>query len=260
MNIQIEKIIRAAHAGGAALSAYFGEVLETESKSNSSDFRTKADVESETEILNILEREFPEANILSEERGITDKRSAYQFVVDPLDGTNNFVLGIPYIAVNIALFKGDTIIASVVYNPILNQTCVAEAGKGAHLNGNLLHVSAETNITNATISYMQDYIDSKEKEASIFRELLMLNVKRPTMLWCPGNDYMLFASGRIEGIINNGNSPYDYAAGLLFAREAGAIITDLEGSPLENDRNNRFVVSCTKEIHGALLNASRCLR
>ncbi len=100
---------------------------------NIGDFQTEADLESEKRILSILKTEFPKYNIYSEEDGKFYHDSEYTFVIDPLDGTNNFVMGIPNFSVSIALFCKNEAIAGVVYQPILDQTYSALKGKGSFL-------------------------------------------------------------------------------------------------------------------------------
>jgi len=131
-DIDIAPIIQAARAGGAVLLKYFGTSLATTRKTTAADFRTKADTESEAAILSILAAAFPAFNIISEEQGETDKKSDYSFFVDPMDGTNNFVLGIPNFTVSIGLMHKDEIVAGVVYHPLLDRVYHAQAGQGAY--------------------------------------------------------------------------------------------------------------------------------
>ena len=132
MTIDIYKIIIAAESGGEVIKKYFGRVLELEQKSIAGDVRTRADTEAEEIILSTLQKDFPTFNIYSEEAGNIDKKSEYTFVLDPLDGSNNFVLGIPVFCVSIGLLKGKEIIAGVIYHPILKDIYFAEKGEGAY--------------------------------------------------------------------------------------------------------------------------------
>src|SRR3989338_4878503 len=107
-------IIAAAKAGGKIVKKYFGKIQSVEEKSCAWDFRTEADVKSEEVIIKILTSEFPTYNILSEECGLIDNESEYTFYIDPLDGTNNFFIGIPNFSVLIALAKGRETLFGVV--------------------------------------------------------------------------------------------------------------------------------------------------
>ena len=215
--------------------------------------RTKADVESEEAILMAIKKAFPGFNIYSEEAGRIHKSSEYTFVIDPLDGSNNFVLGIPCFTVSIALMKGDESIAGVIYNPILNKTYHAITGQGSYVDKDKLRVNQEANIQRSTIAYACGYANSgDEKSDDILHKLNKHNIKRSLSSWSPALDLCLLASGKIEGIINNKTDLYDYAAGRLIAREAGAKITDFNGRP-DSDQNDLFVVSNGTAIHDVLL-------
>lgn len=248
----IQQVIRAAKEGGKVIKHYFGEVLDIEEKSHASDFRTKADLESEEAILKVIKRAFPTYNIYSEEAGKTDNGSNLTFVIDPLDGSNNFVLGVPNFTVSIALMDGDETILAVVYNPILDQTYYAEKGKGAFLDGKPIHVNNEADIKRSTICYTCGYINSNDYAEQVSHKLNQLGVKRQTNYWSPAYDYCLLASGRMEGIINNKNDLYDYAAGKMIVREAGGKVTDFKGDPV-TDKNDVFIASNGTAIHETLL-------
>lgn len=249
----IEKMIEAAKAGGKKVYEYFGQVLELEQKSTISDFRTKADLESEKAILSVLENFFPSHSIFSEETGVIDKKSEYMFVVDPLDGTNNFSLGIPNFTVSIGLLKSDRCIAGVIYAPFLDRVYSAEEGKGAYSDGKRLVVSKEKDIKKASVSYTQGYGSTRETELETLKKLGDIDIKRSLTNWSPAYDFCLLASGKIEAIINNQNGLYDFAAGKVIAREAGAIITDFNNDS-QNDRETfQFLASANMEIHNRLL-------
>lgn len=249
MKNHIDSLVQAAYAGGKIIQDYFGQALHIEEKSHITDFRTKADLESEEAILNILTKAFPDYNIIAEETGLQDKGSAYSFAIDPLDGTNNFVLGIPNFSVSIGLFHGDEIIAGVVYVPILDLLFKAEKNKGAWCNDEPLKVSSIEDISQATIAYTCGYLKSFQEELPILKKLRDKSLKRYLTNWSPAYDYCLLASGKIDAVINNENDLYDYAAGKLIAREAGALITTFEGEK-QNDKDSAiFLMTNGTELH-----------
>lgn len=231
MDIDIKPIIKAARAGGEIIISYFGKILDIEVKTNASDFRTKADIESEKAIINVLQKAFPYFSIYSEEIGKIDKNTEYCFVIDPLDGSNNFVLGIADFTVSIALMKNDQTIIGVIYNPITNQTYTAKTGQGAYLDSTKIQVNTEHNIKQATISYTCGYDNPYKYFETINQRLHKLHIKRLITFWSPAYEYCLLASGKIEAIINIKNELYDYAAGKLIVREAGGKITDFSNKP-----------------------------
>ena len=253
MQIDIQKVIKAAHAGGKVLKKYFGETLDRVEKHDASDYQTKADLESEAAILESIKKDFPDFNIHSEEDGVTDKKSEYTVVIDPLDGTNNFVLGIAQVSVSIGIIKNKQIIAGVVHNPIIDQTYYAELGKGAYLEGKKLSVSKESKIERTTLSYTQGYQIGNIVERKMTSNLHKVDFKRILTIWSPALDFSLLASGRIDAVVNNQTEIYDYAAGKLIAKEAGAKITMFDGSEEVDDRNNQFVTSNGTKIHEQIL-------
>lgn len=261
MNSEFKKIIKAAKAGGQILKKYFGHVIPTwhgqdlkiKEKTTVADFQTEADLESEKAILEIISKNFPDYNIYSEERGHIDKKSEHTFVIDPLDGSNNFVLGIPNFSTCIALLKNNQIIFSVVYNPILNQVYYGQKGKGAFLDGQVLSVNKEADIKKATIAYTCKYTSPREYFDHLIKGLHKKEIKRILTSWSPALDFCLLASGKIEAMINYDNEIYDYMPGKLIAREAGAMITDFKGEKDLDDKNNTFLVSNGTRIHQQLL-------
>ncbi|PLX24444.1 hypothetical protein C0580_05155 [Candidatus Parcubacteria bacterium] len=247
------KIIEAAKAGGQVLRDYFGQNLAVEEKSMPADFFTKADTESEKAILDILKAAYPDYNIFSEEDGKTDKGSEYTFVIDPLDGSNNFVTGIPNFSVSIALMKGDDVEVGVIYQPMIDRVYFAQKGKGAFLNNKKISVSDETDFHKVSLSYTASYGHPTEEYGDMMKALEVSEPKRVFYNWSVAMDFCYIASGSMEGIINNGCEIYDYLAGKLIAQEAGAVIFDFSGEPETNSNSNQFVIANNKEIANKLL-------
>ena len=239
----------AARAGGVVLREYFGQGLDTIEKSMASDFKTKADEESEAAVLAILEKAYPNYNIHSEEVGKINHGSEYEFVIDPMDGTNNFVLGLPNFTVAIALMRKDETVAAVVYAPMIDHLYYTEKGKGAFLNEQQLHVSSEKDFRRATVAHTCLYEAPRDLQSKIFREFYMGGGKRMLANWSPQYDLCMIAAGKVEGMIANGSQIYDFAAGKLLCKEAGAQVTDHQGTQEENDRNSEFLISNTEEIN-----------
>lgn len=234
MNEDLKLAITAAQAGGDVLEKYFGQVLEIEEKTSVADLRTKADVESEEAIFIVLKEQRPGYNYTGEESGATDEDSPFRFVVDPLDGTNNFALGVANFAISIGLFKEDRIILGVIYNPILRQLFWAERGKGAFMNGKPIHVSQESDIKRSTVSYVCGYNTERDYTDRVVASLRDAKVKRILDNWTPASDYCLLASGRTEAVLCVDGDLEDYAAAKLIVREAGGLITDFDGQPVSD--------------------------
>jgi myo-inositol-1(or 4)-monophosphatase len=257
MDSELKIIIEAAKSGGEVLKKYFGQVLRVEEKSTAADYRTKADVESEEIILDILSKSFPDHSIFSEERGYQEKSPENLFIIDPLDGSNNFVMGVPNFSVSIGMLRNDDIVSSVVHIPMTGQTYYAQKGKGAYLDEKKISVNSESDIKRSTISYSCGYINSRRFRMDLYEKLHQKEVKRILDNWSPATEYCLLASGKLEAIINNDNDIYDYSGGKLIAREAGALITDFSGKPESSDRNSIFLATNGSSIHNELVEMLR---
>lgn len=250
---EFAKLNKAVRAAGSILMNYFGKHLQFTHKSTSADYRTQADVEAEQAIIEAIEELFPDYNIVAEEHGDKGKDSAYTFIIDPLDGTNNFVLGIPAFVSSVALMKDDEIIYGVVHHPVTGETYFASKGKGALLNGHPIAVNAEHREQHVTVSYYCDYTMPKHRIVRFKTALLNLNIKRYLDLWSPAFCYCGLASGRIEAILNDGIELYDFAAGRLIAVEAGAKVTDFWGEEKAADTNRTFLITNGTQIHDFLV-------
>lgn len=237
-------LLKAARTGGNILKKYFGRTLNKIEKSTAWDFQTEADTRSEWAILKILKREFPKYNIHSEENGKIHNNSEYTFVVDPLDGTNNFTVGIPNFSVSIGLMRGNEAIAGVVYQPISNQIYYAERKKGASLNGKKIGVNSVTDPKKITIAYQCGYKKDRKHLSEIMARLIKSKHSRIMLSWSMACDYCLLAQGKIESVItDSGSALYDYAAGKLIALEAGAKVVDFSGKKEKNYKNDTFIIS-----------------
>lgn len=256
----LEILIKAAHAGGEALRKYFGQALELVEKSTIADFQTKADLESEKNILTILKAEFPKYNIISEEEGKTHNNSDYTLVIDPLDGTNNFVLGMPHFSISIALLHKGEGVAGVVYQPITDQTFSATRGGGAYLNGKQIKVNNVTDLKKLNIIYSCGYIIEDGYLGKIMGTFCSLGCKRIMNNWSAAYEFCMLASGKVESMITDGTELHDFAAGKLIALEAGAKIVDFKGEKEKDYGNSEFITSNTDEINKYILEVLKPLQ
>lgn len=249
MNSKDQKaIILAAKAGGKVVKSYFGKTLTITEKTIAADFKTEADVGSEKAILAILEKTFPNYNIFSEECGFIDKKSEYTFYIDPLDGTNNFALGIPNFSVSIALVRGEETVIGVVHLPMIGVTYSATKGGGAFCNGLKLMTSPETLLERSTFAVIYGYHFSKTLIYGMINRL-SAKTKRVLISWSGASDLCLLASGKIEIVISNNIELHDFLAAKLIAKEAGCVVTDLKGKPEKNDLNKDFLASSNMVVH-----------
>lgn len=250
--LDITPIISAAQAGGAVLKKFFGQTLEITEKSSASDFRTQADLDSESVVLKILSTAFPDFNLHGEESGFQDKGSEYTFFVDPLDGSNNFVLGIPYFSCSIGLVHQGQGLVGVVYNPIADQLFAAQVGQGATVNGKPIRVSSEQDPAHCSVALACGYQTPVEFQNRLFNQLHG-DLKRVLANWGVALDFCLLASGKIEGIVFKDLDIYDFAAGKVIAQEAGAKLTGFDGSINLDINHKACVASNGSPIHQRLL-------
>lgn len=221
--------IQAAREAGAFLKERFTQQLVPDLESDN-DVKLPEDKGAEQRVIEVLHRHFPTHTIVSEEIGMVLREDEYLWIVDPLDGTNNYFIGYPYFSVSIALQHKGEIVLGVVYNPIAGQLFWAEKGKGAYLNGDRIAVNARRDLKKAVGSYVRGR-DSVTKE----EELRMIGIfakgtKRLMRNFAPALDWCLLAKGWIDYIVFDRSGIMDVAAGILIAEEAGAMITDWAGN------------------------------
>ncbi len=220
---------RAALAGGAILRSYFGRELEAREK-RGDDLVTEADLAAEETILAILGSASPGFGLYSEERGEVRAESEYVWVVDPLDGTNNFVLGMPQFGVSVSLLRAGEPVLGVVYHPVADRLWEAASGGGALCNGVPVSPTSRVELRRATVAYVQGYPVGRDRGEAVQRPLRD-TAKRVLTSWAPALDWCLLAEGKVAAVVSMESEREDLLAGALIAREAGALLTDFRGEP-----------------------------
>ncbi len=220
---------RAARAGGAILRSYFGQPLTVQEKQGA-DIVTEADLAAEETICAVLRASHPAFSIFSEEQGLVGRETEYTWVVDPLDGTNNFVLGIPQFDVSIALTHQQETLLGVVYQPMTDTLWRASRGQGAWRNNTVLTVNATSDLQRAVIASVQGYQAPADLSQAI-RHMLQNRVKRMLTNWAPALDWCLLAEGSLAALVSLDSEREDQLAGTCIAQEAGVLVTDLTGAP-----------------------------
>jgi myo-inositol-1(or 4)-monophosphatase len=255
MMIEIAK--QAAREAGAYLKERFSQQLIPDLESHN-DVKLPEDKESERRIIAVLHRHFPTHTIFSEEVGTVQRDGEYLWIIDPLDGTNNYFIGYPYFSVSIALQHAGEILLGVVYNPISDQLFWAEKGKGAYLNGRKLSVNKRTELGKAVGTYIRgrDSV-TKVQELEITRPFA-LQSKRLMRTIAPALDWCLLAHGWIDYIVLQRSGIMDVAAGILIAQEAGATITDWDGNPYRHqpfdEAHLPSLLATNGPLHGEIRN------
>lgn len=222
------------------------------------DIVTTADLASEKYIIEEILKKYPKHTIVSEERGVVNAGSDYHWVIDPLDGTKEFIRDIPLFNVSIALeFERETIIACV-YRPSENTLYSAAKDIGSFRDGRKIKVSSIKSLEEAFVyCYLPSYHRQKEKYNEAWEKLGLIgkNVYRLRALADENTALCWLAQGGIEAYLNLSNPPkwHDIAPGLLIAEKAGAIVSDTEGKILETTEVKSLVVTNSREIHKQII-------
>ena len=247
-----EKVaIEAAKAGGKVLSANFTKQSQVEAKGKH-DVVTETDRASEQEIVNVITSYFPKHTIIAEESGLQDNKSEYTWIIDPLDGTSNFITGNPYFSVSVALAYENDVIVGVVFNPITNELYVAKKGLGAFIDGEKLNVSAKDDLSSSLLACAYAAEDETIVAGLKLVKKLALNSRKVVINFSPALDLCNIARGKIDGIVDAGTEPEDHAAGSLILSEADGMVTNFNN----NDWNVMKVgiLATNKELHAKLRN------
>jgi myo-inositol-1(or 4)-monophosphatase len=230
----IELAIAAAQEAGAFLKERVGKVLAIEEKfGQARNLVSEIDKGSEAGIIRRIKARYPDHDILAEESGLQHTGSDYRWIIDPLDGTTNFLHAVPIFCVTIVIeFKGE-IIAGVTYDPNRDELFTAELGSGAFLGTQQLHVStAETMIQSLMVTgFPYNLGENKDRPLDHFGNFAMASqgIRR---LGSAALDLAYVASGRFDGYWEVSLNPWDMAAGVLIVREAGGRTTDFMGNAL----------------------------
>jgi len=246
--------VEAAREAGRFLKYSVGKVRTIETKkSEERNLVSEIDKASEEKIIGIIRRKYPTHSILAEEGGESQTTSEYKWVIDPLDGTTNFLHGLPMYCVTIGIEHKGEVVAGVVYDPNLDEMFTAEKGSGAYMNGKRMRVSATQTLIGSLLVTGFPYDIAKNPDNAIehFVNFLMegQGIRR---LGSAALDLSYVAAGRLDGFWEVNLNPWDMAAGMLFVREAGGRVTDFLGA--ESTIYKKQVLASNGIIHDAMLN------
>ena len=226
-------MITAARKAGRSLARDFGEVENLQvSVKGPANFVSAADTKAEEIIFRELEKARPGYGFLMEERGeVPGVDASHRWIVDPLDGTTNFLHGVPLFAISIGLEREGQLVAGVVYNPISDELYTAEKGKGAFLNDRRrLRVAARKSIADALITIGIPHL-GRPDHGRFLKELpgVMREVAGVRRTGSAALDLAWTAAGRFDAYWERGIRPWDMAAGIVLVREAGGVVSDFSG-------------------------------
>jgi myo-inositol-1(or 4)-monophosphatase len=230
---------QAARAAGEGLRGKFRSAgLEIEMKARH-DFVSSADREAESTILGILGREFPDHRILAEESGRGGGESQYEWIIDPLDGTTNFLEGLPQYGVSIACREREETVVAAIYDPERDDMFSAVRGGGAWFNGEPMKVSDRTGLEGAFLAtgYPFKARGALDVYLDVFREVF-LRARAIRRCGSAALDLAYTAVGTFDGFFEFRLSAWDIAAGALLIEEAGGSVSDLDGGPIYLESGN----------------------
>jgi myo-inositol-1(or 4)-monophosphatase len=226
-----QTLLQAAEAAGTIIKENINKAFTISNKEGINNLVTEIDHESEKAIMDIISRNHPDHQILSEESGEHIQDSTYKWIIDPIDGTVNFAHGIPLCCVSIGIEHEGEMLMGAVYNPFMNELFFAQKGYGSTLNDKIIHVSnTEKVLTSCLVTgFPYTYLDAANGPLEIFSKLIRkgIPVRR---LGSAAIDLCWVAAGRFDGFYEHKLSAWDSAAGFLIVEEAGGKVTDFEGN------------------------------
>jgi myo-inositol-1(or 4)-monophosphatase len=246
----LQLAVEAAKEAGQLLNENFRHQHTVKAKSRH-EVVSEQDVLSEKLILSKIREVFPNHSILSEEKGSENRESEYLWLVDPLDGTSNYLMGNPLFAVSIALLHHGKPIVGVVYAPFTDELFTAEIGKGAFLNGKSVKPSEVAKLDESMVTYCHGHsADAMNRAIDIYVKLKS-KCRDVRQLGAAALELAFVAMGRTECILIPGVHPWDVAAASLLVTEAGGKLSDFDGKPWTIDSED--ILGSNSKIHNEIL-------
>ncbi len=247
-------MVQAAMKAGRSLSRDFGEVQNLQvSLKGPGDYVSQADRRAEEILYTELSRARPGYAFLMEERGVVEgSDDQHRWIVDPLDGTTNFLHGIPIFSISVALERQGQLVAGVIYNPAMDELYTAERGGGAFMNDRRLRVAARAKLSDSVIGCGVPHL-GRGHHGNFLVELrnVMAEVSGIRRMGSAALDLAYVAAGRMDGYWETGLEAWDLAAGILLVREAGGFVSDASGG--QDMLDNGSVVAGNEAIQRALI-------
>ncbi|MBN1871288.1 MAG: inositol monophosphatase [Candidatus Omnitrophica bacterium] len=260
MNKFLDVAIRAAHSAGRVHKRYFLKDLEVKAKGQAFDLLTVADTDSEKTIVRTIRGHFPYHDILAEESDYENFKSEYTWIIDPLDGTNNFANKMPIFCTSIALAKKGEVVLGVVFDVMRRELFIAEKGKGAFLNGERIHVSKADRLENSILitGFYYDRGKAMEETLSNIRDFFHNHITGIRRLGAAALDLCYIGCGRASGFWEFELHPWDFAAGKLIIEEAGGRVTGKKGDRVCLEKS--YIVASNGRIHDMMLRVLNRIR
>ena len=256
MNPTTNIAIRAARQAGNVIMRSFSRLDSLAvSEKQANDYVSEVDRNAEQAIIDTIRKAYPGHAILAEESGVHGK-DAYQWIIDPLDGTTNYLHGFPQFAISIALAHRGRLESAVVYDPLRDEMYTADRGAGALLNDRRLRVTEQKGLKGALLGTGIPYRDQRYIDA--YLGMLKDFTRETAGIRRPGSaalDFAYVAAGRLDGFWELGLSVWDFAAGALLVEEAGGVVSDISGGSQHLQTGN--VICANIKLHGEMAKTIR---
>jgi myo-inositol-1(or 4)-monophosphatase len=248
----------AARKAGRGLIRDFGEIEHLQvSLKGPADFVSTADERTERILIHELSKARPGYRFLVEETGVIEgPDKTHRFIIDPLDGTTNFLHGLPHFAISLALEREGQLVSAVVYNPVTDEMFTAEKSHGAYLNDKRLRVATRSSLKESLIATGMPF-HGREGHERFLEELapIMAATSGVRRFGSAALDLAWVAAGRFDAFWERGLAPWDLAAGILLVREAGGMVSDLSGR--EGALKTGDILVANEKLHPQLVKLFR---
>tara|TARA_Y100000590_G_scaffold13643_1_gene16470 strand:- start:1168 stop:1953 length:786 start_codon:yes stop_codon:yes gene_type:complete len=250
----INVMVKACRKASKTLIRDFGEIEKLQvSLKGPGDFVTVSDKKVEKILIDELQKARPNYSILSEEIGEIKNDQSFKWIIDPIDGTANFLHGIPHFAISVGLEHNSEIICGIIYDPIKDEMFLAEKGNGAYLNNQRMRVSSRSKLKDCIIFTGGPKIESKDRELSLkeynnFSSKVLIPIRK---LGSAALDMAYVAAGRCDGFWQRNLNYWDIAAGIILVKESGGFITDFKGE--KEYIQNKTVLATNSKINNEMI-------
>jgi myo-inositol-1(or 4)-monophosphatase len=252
-----EVAVNAVLKAGQIVKEHFDQTAVIHEKGSFGDVVTEMDFRAEEIILQEITRAFPDHQITSEESGLSGKEGDWLWMVDPLDGTNNYAIGLPVFSLCITLLHRREAVLGVIYEPMVNRLYVAVKNEGAWCNGQRMQVRKRENPAKGTVGWIQGHQVQNEPAAVRLKHYIDVKFKRMIRLWAPSLQWCMLAKGDLDGIVLYNSEGDDLYAGVLMVKEAGGLVIDFDGNDFVGMNNEPYIIACHPESREFFLQTVR---
>jgi myo-inositol-1(or 4)-monophosphatase len=251
-------MVAAARKAGRALIRDFGELENLQiSKKGPADFVSTADSRTERILIEELTKARPGYGFLVEEGGAIEGRDkTHRFIIDPIDGTTNFLHGIPQFSISIALEREGLLVSALVFNPVTDEMYLAEKGHGTYLNDRRLRVAARQQLSDILVASGAPFLGKEGRDVFLTELNGVISATAGVRRFgSAALDLAWVAAGRFDAFWERNLKPWDIAAGILIVREAGGVVSDMDGRDAMLD--NGHILAANDALHRPLLDLLR---